>query len=71
MFMSVNTIAVLFAMANVLSMGIGILILQVPYRNQLVIVMRIVGFILVVVIPMISPFFVIEMIVKGSIILMY
>ena len=71
MFMSVNTIAVLFAMANVLSMGIGILILQVPYKNQLVIVMRIVGFILVVVIPMTSPFFVIEMIVKGSVILMY
>lgn len=71
MFMSVNTIAVLFAMANVLSMGIGILILQAPYKNQLVIVMRIVGFILVVVIPMTSPFFVIEMIVKGSIILMY
>lgn len=71
MFMSVNTIAVLFAMANVLSMGIGILILQAPYKNQLVIVMRIVGFILVVVIPMASPFFVIEMIVKGSIILMY
>ena len=71
MFMSVNTIAVLFAMANVLSMGIGILILQAPYRDQLVIVMRIVGFILVVVIPMTSPFFVIEMIVKGSIILMY
>lgn len=69
--MSVNTIAVLFAMANVLSMGIGILILQAPYKNQLVIVMRIVGFILVVVIPMTSPFFVIEMIVKGSIILMY
>ena len=71
MFMPVNTIAVLFAMANVLSMGIGILILQVPYKNQLVIVMRIVGFILGVVIPMTSPFFVIEMIVKGSIILMY
>ena len=71
MFMSVNTIAVLFSMANVLSMGIGILILQAPYKNQLVIVMRIVGFILVVVIPMTSPFFVIEMIVKGSIILMY
>lgn len=69
--MSVNTIAVLFAMANVLSMGIGILILQAPYKNQLIIVMRIVGFILVVVIPMTSPFFVIEMIVKGSIILMY
>lgn len=69
--MSVNTIAVLFAMANVLSMGIGILILQAPYKNQLVIVMRIVGFIFVVVIPMTSPFFVIEMIVKGSIILMY
>ena len=69
--MSVNTIAVLFSMANVLSMGIGILILQAPYKNQLVIVMRIVGFILVVVIPMTSPFFVIEMIVKGSIILMY
>lgn len=71
MFMTVNTIAILFAMANVLSMGIGILILQVPYKNQLIVAMRIVGFILVVVIPMTSPFFVIEMIVKGSIILMY
>ena len=71
MFMTINTIAILFAMANVLSMGIGILILQVPYKNQLIVAMRIVGFILVVVIPMTSPFFVIEMIVKGSIILMY
>lgn len=69
--MTINTIAILFAMANVLSMGIGILILQVPYKNQLIVAMRIVGFILVVVIPMTSPFFVIEMIVKGSIILMY
>lgn len=69
--MTINTIAILFAMANVLSMGIGILILQVPYKNQLIVAMRIVGFILVVVIPMTSQFFVIEMIVKGSIILMY
>ena len=71
MFMTINTIAILFAMANVLSMGIGILILQTPYKNQLVVAMRTIGFILVVVIPMTSPFFVIEMVVKGLIRLIY